>query len=69
MATAGRHTKGSQFFCCGADLYSGFPTGNTPFGQGTQGSDVGDQIGGAPRNSRDMPDSPVAMTKVTITEE
>jgi hypothetical protein len=31
--------------------------------------DVVDQIVGAPRNSRDLPDSPVAMTKVTITEE
>jgi hypothetical protein len=31
--------------------------------------DVVDQIVNAPRNSRDMPDSPVAMTSVTIADE
>jgi len=28
-----------------------------------------DQIVGAPRNARDLPDEPVAMTSVTIHEE
>ena len=31
--------------------------------------DVVDQIVNAPRNGRDLPDDPVAMTSVTITEE
>jgi hypothetical protein len=31
--------------------------------------DVVDKIVSAPRNSRDMPDSPVAMTSVTIEED
>jgi hypothetical protein len=31
--------------------------------------DVVDQIVNAPRNSRDMPDAPVAMTSVTIADE
>ena len=31
--------------------------------------DVVDKIVSAPRNSRDLPDEPVAMTKVTIRED
>ncbi|MEA2674601.1 MAG: hypothetical protein QOI92_1793 [Chloroflexota bacterium] len=69
MANAGPHTNGSQFFICVADLSGRLPKNYTIFGQVTKGMDVVDQIVGAPRNSRDLPDSPVAMTKVTITEE
>jgi cyclophilin family peptidyl-prolyl cis-trans isomerase len=68
MANAGPNTNGSQFFICVADLSGRLPKNYTIFGQVTKGMDVVDKIVGAPRNSRDLPDSPVAMTKVTITE-
>jgi cyclophilin family peptidyl-prolyl cis-trans isomerase len=69
MANAGPNTNGSQFFICVADLSGRLPKNYTIFGQVTKGMDVVDQIVGAPRNSHDLPDAPVAMTKVTITEE
>jgi cyclophilin family peptidyl-prolyl cis-trans isomerase len=69
MANAGPNTNGSQFFICVADLSGRLPKNYTIFGQVTKGMDVVDKIVGAPRNSRDLPDSPVAMTKVTITED
>jgi cyclophilin family peptidyl-prolyl cis-trans isomerase len=69
MANAGPHTNGSQFFICVADLSGRLPKNYTIFGQVTKGMDVVDKIVGAPRNSRDMPDAPVAMTKVTVVEE
>jgi cyclophilin family peptidyl-prolyl cis-trans isomerase len=69
MANAGPNTNGSQFFICVADLSGRLPKNYTIFGQVTKGMDVVDQIVGAPRNSHDLPDAPVAMTKVTITED
>jgi cyclophilin family peptidyl-prolyl cis-trans isomerase len=69
MANAGPNTNGSQFFICVADLSGRLPKNYTLFGQVTKGLDIVDQIVGAPRNSRDLPDSPVAMTKVTIHED
>jgi cyclophilin family peptidyl-prolyl cis-trans isomerase len=69
MANAGPNTNGSQFFICVADLSGRLPKNYTLFGQVTKGLDVVDKIVGAPRNSRDLPDSPVAMTKVTIHED
>jgi cyclophilin family peptidyl-prolyl cis-trans isomerase len=45
------------------------PKNYTIFGQVTKGLDVVDQIASAPRNSRDLPDAPVAMTSVSIVEE
>jgi len=69
MANAGPNTNGSQFFICTADLSGRLPKSYTLFGQVTKGMDVVDKIVNAPRNSRDLPDSPVAMTKVTISEE
>ena len=68
MANAGPNTNGSQFFICHQDLTGRLPKNYTIFGQVTKGMDVVDKIVGAPRNNRDLPDSPVAMTKVTITE-
>ena len=69
MANAGPNTNGSQFFICVADLSGRLPKNYTIFGQVTKGMDVVDRIVGAPRNSRDLPDSPVAMTSVTIAED
>jgi cyclophilin family peptidyl-prolyl cis-trans isomerase len=69
MANAGPNTNGSQFFICVDDLSGRLPKNYTLFGQVTKGLDVVDQIVGAPRNSRDLPDSPIAMTKVTIHED
>ena len=69
MANAGPNTNGSQFFICQADLSGRLPKNYTIFGQVTSGMDVVDAIVNAPRNGRDLPDSPVAMTSVTIHED
>src|SRR5690349_24293515 len=69
MANAGPNTNGSQFFICTDDLSGRLPKNYTLFGQVTKGMDIVDKIVNAPRNGRDLPDSPVAMTKVTIVEE
>jgi cyclophilin family peptidyl-prolyl cis-trans isomerase len=69
MANAGPNTNGSQFFICVADLSGRLPKNYTIFGQVTKGMDIVDKIVSAPRNSRDMPDSPVAMTAVTVQED
>ena len=69
MANAGPNTNGSQFFICQADLTGKLPKNYTLFGQVTKGMDVVDRIVNAPRNSRDLPDEPVAITGVTITED
>jgi cyclophilin family peptidyl-prolyl cis-trans isomerase len=69
MANAGPNTNGSQFFICTDDLTGKLPKNYTLFGLVTKGMDVVDKIVSAPRNSRDLPDAPVAMTKVTIFED
>jgi len=69
MANAGPNTNGSQFFICTADLSGRLPKNYTLFGQVTKGMDIVDKIVSAPRNGRDLPDSPVAMTAVTIHED
>ena len=69
MANAGPNTNGSQFFICQADLTGRLPKNYTLFGQVTKGMDVVDKITNAPRNSRDLPDEPVAITAVTIHED
>jgi len=69
MANSGPDTNGSQFFICTDDLTGRLPKNYTLFGQVTRGLDVVDKIVSAPRNSRDLPDAPVAMTKVTIFED
>jgi cyclophilin family peptidyl-prolyl cis-trans isomerase len=70
MANAGPNTNGSQFFICHQDLTGGkLPKNYTLFGQVTKGLEVVDTIATAPRNSKDLPNDPVAMTKVTIHED
>jgi cyclophilin family peptidyl-prolyl cis-trans isomerase len=67
MANAGPNTNGSQFFIMHADY--ALPKNYIIFGQVTKGFEVIDAIATAPRNSRDLPNAPVAMTKVTILDE
>ena len=69
MANAGPNTNGSQFFICHQDLTGKLPKNYTIFGQVTKGLDIVDQIAGAPRNARDLPDEPVAMKTVTIVDD
>jgi cyclophilin family peptidyl-prolyl cis-trans isomerase len=69
MANSGPNTNGSQFFICHQDLTGKLPKNYTLFGQVTKGLDVVDTIATAPRDGRDLPDSPVAMTSVTIHED
>jgi cyclophilin family peptidyl-prolyl cis-trans isomerase len=69
MANAGPNTNGSQFFICVADLSGRLPKNYVIFGQVTKGMDVADKIVSAPRNSRDLPDSPVAIQSVKIEDE
>ena len=68
MANAGPNTNGSQFFICHQDLTGRLPKNYTLFGQVTKGMDVVDAIVSAPRNGRDLPDDPVAITGITIHE-
>jgi cyclophilin family peptidyl-prolyl cis-trans isomerase len=69
MANAGPNTNGSQFFICTDDLTGRLPKNYTLFGLVTKGLDVVDAIVTAPRNSRDLPDDPVAITGVTIHDD
>jgi peptidyl-prolyl cis-trans isomerase B (cyclophilin B) len=69
MANAGPNTNGSQFFICHQDLSGRLPKNYTLFGQVTRGMDVVDKIVTAPRDGKDLPDDPVAMTSVTIQPE
>ena len=69
MANAGPNTNGSQFFICHQDLTGKLPKNYTLFGQVTRGMDVVDKIVSAPRDSRDLPADPVAMTSVTVQDD
>ncbi len=69
MANSGPNTNGSQFFICHQDLGGKLPKNYTLFGQVTKGLDVVDAIVSAPRDSRDLPAEPVAMTSVTIHDD
>jgi cyclophilin family peptidyl-prolyl cis-trans isomerase len=69
MANAGPNTNGSQFFICTADLTGRLPKNYTLFGQVTKGMDVVDHIVNAPRNARDLPNEPVAITGVAVHED
>jgi len=67
MANSGPNTNGSQFFIMHADY--ALPKNYTIFGQVTRGLDVVDAIASAPRNSRDLPNEPVAMMSVTVHDD
>jgi peptidyl-prolyl cis-trans isomerase B (cyclophilin B) len=69
MANAGPNTNGSQFFICHQNLTGTLPKNYTLFGQVTKGMEVVDTIVAAPRDSRDLPNDPVAMTSVTIHDD
>jgi len=69
MANAGPNTNGSQFFICTDNLGGKLPKNYTLFGQVTRGLDIVDKIVSAPRDGRDLPNEPVAMTNVTIHED
>ena len=69
MANSGPNTNGSQFFICTDDLGGRLPKSYTLFGQVTRGLDIVDKIVSAPRDNRDLPNEPVAMTKVTILDD
>jgi len=69
MANAGPNTNGSQFFICTDDLGGKLPKNYTLFGQVTKGLEVVDKIVSAPRDGKDLPNEPVAMTTVTIHED
>ena len=69
MANAGPNTNGSQFFIVHQDLTGKLPKQYTLFGLVTKGMDIVDEIVGAPRNAKDLPTDPVAMTGVTIHED
>jgi cyclophilin family peptidyl-prolyl cis-trans isomerase len=69
MANSGPNTNGSQFFIVHQDLTGRLPKQYTLFGLVTKGMDVVDEIVGAPRNPKDLPTDPVAMTGVTIHED
>jgi cyclophilin family peptidyl-prolyl cis-trans isomerase len=68
MANAGPNTNGSQFFIVHQDLTGRLPKSYTLFGQVTKGMDVVDAIVSAPRNARDLPNDPVAITGITVRE-
>jgi len=68
MANAGPNTNGSQFFICTDDLSGRLPKSYIIFGQVTSGMEIVDRIVSAPRNARDLPNEPVAMTAVTVNE-
>ncbi len=69
MANSGANTNGSQFFICVKDLMGSLPKQYNLFGTVTKGMDVVDRIVSAPRNGRDLPNQPVAITNVTILED
>jgi cyclophilin family peptidyl-prolyl cis-trans isomerase len=69
MANAGPNTNGSQFFICHQDLTGKLPKQYTLFGQVTRGMDVVDRIVTGPRDSRDVPERPVAMTSVIVHDD
>ena len=65
MANAGPNTNGSQFFIMHRD-YS-LPHNYTIFGKVTAGMEVVDAIATLPTAAQDRPQTPPAITKITVT--
>lgn len=68
MANAGPDTGGSQFFITlGATPH--LDDRHAVFGQVIEGQDVVVKIGDAPRDRMDRPNTPIAMTRVTLVQK
>lgn len=64
MANSGPDTNGSQFFIMVADYP--LPNNYTIFGKVTDGQAVADAIAKVPKNSNDMPLTPVKINKISL---
>lgn len=73
MANSGPNTNGSQFFIMHQDQDPGFPSSYTIFGRVTSGIEVVDAIAATPvganaQGEMSVPQTPVTIQSVTITE-
>src|SRR3954462_6511128 len=68
MANAGPNTNGSQFFIVTKDAAPWLDGKHTVFGEVTSGMDVIDALEALPTDSRDRPQHPATIEKLTVTE-